>query len=98
MLVERGYDHDDRQMSAAQLPHDFKAAHDGHLEVQENQVRLELGDLLQGLLAIFGLADDHTSGTASSSSRNTRRATGSSSTMRVLIARSATPAAVQQLP
>ena len=59
VLVERGDDHDHGQVSAAQFPHHFEAAHDRHLEVEQHQVRLERGDLLQGLLAVLCLPDDH---------------------------------------
>ncbi len=57
VLIERSYDDDHGQAAAFEIADHFEAAHEGHLEVEEDEIRLEVGDLLQGLVAIFGFAD-----------------------------------------
>lgn len=57
VLIEGGDDHDNGQSAAIEISNYVEAAHDRHLEVQEHQVGLKLGDLFQGLAAVLGLAD-----------------------------------------
>lgn len=59
VLVIGGHDHDDGRRSAAEFPDDFKSSHDGHVKVEEHQVRLKSRDLLEGLFAILGFSNDH---------------------------------------
>src|SRR5258706_15269205 len=58
MLVVSSHDHDDWQRTAAQLLHNLETSHNRHVEVQENQIRLKLGDLPESLFTIFRLAHD----------------------------------------
>jgi hypothetical protein len=44
-------------MPAGQTVDQFEAAHAGHLNIQENQVRQELGNLAESLLAIVGFTN-----------------------------------------
>jgi hypothetical protein len=58
VLIECGDDDDHGQAAAFEIPDHFEAAHDGHLEIEEDEIRLEGGDLLEGMAAVFGFADD----------------------------------------
>jgi hypothetical protein len=58
MLVVRGHDYDDWKLAALQLPDHIEAAHPRHLEVEENNIRLEPGDLTERLLSVLGFSYD----------------------------------------
>ena len=57
VLVEGGDDHDHRQVRAAELADHFEAAHQGHLQIEEDELWLQGGDLVQCLAAIGGFAN-----------------------------------------
>ena len=58
MLVVGGHDHDDRELAALQFPDHIEAAHPRHLEVEEDNIGLETGDLAECFLAVLGFAYD----------------------------------------
>jgi hypothetical protein len=58
MFVESGHNHYYWNISTAKLTDYLKAAHDRHLKVEENQIRMELRDHPQGICAVFRFPND----------------------------------------
>ena len=59
VFVEGGAE-DDLRPPRTERPDDLKAVRSGHLDVEENGVRPQFGDLLDGFFTVAGLAhDDH---------------------------------------
>src|SRR5437868_124773 len=58
MLIECRHDHNGWQPGTSQIPDDLESSHNGHLQVQEDQVGVQVVDLFQGFPAVSGLADD----------------------------------------
>ncbi len=53
-LVKRGDKNDDRQAILVQRTQDVKTVHAGHLDIQQDQVRRQLGNHLQRFAAVAG--------------------------------------------